>query len=511
MSTTPLTSTTVARADGTVVAVPMSPMPTQTLVSPLTTLFANRALLDELCIDAVNYAASNGIIMFSQTSLIHAPMTLLPSPIPRHCYDQCVSLASDFNVLYDNVSRDYDFLSSSLTNVSASDEFLASLLSILHTVTKEGVRQKWSLAINRSDYMMHHDTDNDNDSETMKPLQVEYNTIAASFSSLSTRLAALHRYLTARYLKDDLLSSLPVNRAYYNIAKSLAFAHDHYRVSHNTTVTSNGDRPLSILFVVQANESNAVDQKILEYELFEYYQISVLRRTLSQIHAGAKLGTDGELMIDNATISVCYFRAGYTPRDFSTGDEWLALLLLERSLAIKCPNIATHLAGTKKIQQVLCEPGVLERFVDSDRAARLRRVFAGIYAVDNDNSDTIIGEVIASPDDYVLKPCREGGGNNLWGAEMVDILKSLTKEKLSAYIVMKKIQCPTTLTVLVKNGAYTVAEASSELGIYSAMLSDGLHCKINDFCGHLLRTKAKGTNEGGVAAGYAMLDSPILV
>ena len=32
--------------------------------------------------------------------------------------------------------------------------------------------------------------------------------------------------------------------------------------------------------------------------------------------------------------------------------EWEARVLVESSLAIKCPNIALHLCGTKKVQQV---------------------------------------------------------------------------------------------------------------------------------------------------------------
>ena len=37
--------------------------------------------------------------------------------------------------------------------------------------------------------------------------------------------------------------------------------------------------------------------------------------------------------------------------------------MMERSRAIKCPSAALHLAGTKKVQQVLASPGVLERYV----------------------------------------------------------------------------------------------------------------------------------------------------
>jgi glutathione synthase len=36
---------------------------------------------------------------------------------------------------------------------------------------------------------------------------------------------------------------------------------------------------------------------------------------------------------------------------------------MEQSSAIKCPSISYHLVGTKKIQQELAKPGVLERYL----------------------------------------------------------------------------------------------------------------------------------------------------
>jgi len=36
---------------------------------------------------------------------------------------------------------------------------------------------------------------------------------------------------------------------------------------------------------------------------------------------------------------------------------------MECSLAIKCPSIHYHLAGTKKVQQALAQPEMLERFI----------------------------------------------------------------------------------------------------------------------------------------------------
>jgi glutathione synthase len=41
--------------------------------------------------------------------------------------------------------------------------------------------------------------------------------------------------------------------------------------------------------------------------------------------------------------------------------------------------------------------------------------------------------------------------------------------------------------------------------------SDGTDEVVNQVGGHLLRTKGIETKEGGVAAGFAVIDSPLLV
>ena len=56
---------------------------------------------------------------------------------------------------------------------------------------------------------------------------------------------------------------------------------------------------------------------------------------------------------------------------------------MERSLAIKCPSMGCHLAGTKKVQQVLAEPGMLERFIsDLEEINLIRDTFTGHYSLD---------------------------------------------------------------------------------------------------------------------------------
>jgi glutathione synthase len=38
-------------------------------------------------------------------------------------------------------------------------------------------------------------------------------------------------------------------------------------------------------------------------------------------------------------------------------------LIIEKSYSVKCPNVAYHLAGAKKVQQVLAQPNILEKYI----------------------------------------------------------------------------------------------------------------------------------------------------
>ena len=62
-------------------------------------------------------------------------------------------------------------------------------------------------------------------------------------------------------------------------------------------------------------------------------------------------------------------------------------------MAIKCPSVAQHLAGTKKVQQVLADPKELGRFVSDEQAAVLRTSFAGLYGLD-DNGGEAVEEIV---------------------------------------------------------------------------------------------------------------------
>ncbi|KAJ2807718.1 Glutathione synthetase [Coemansia helicoidea] len=91
------------------------------------------------------------------------------------------------------------------------------------------------------------------------------------------------------------------------------------------------------------------------------HRIRVVRLSFAEIMDRCTIGDDSRLFIDGAEIAVAYYRSGYAPTDFPTDKEWEGRWLVERSRAISVPSLAYHLSGCKKVQQVLAQPGMVER------------------------------------------------------------------------------------------------------------------------------------------------------
>jgi len=171
------------------------------------------------------------------------------------------------------------------------------------------------------------------------------------------------------------------------------------------------------------------------------------------------------------------------------------------------------LAGTKKIQQVISKPGVLEKFISSENAQKVRICFAGLYSLSegDEGVEEMVSKVLKEPHNYVMKPQREGGGNNLYNNHIVETLASLSSKQRGSFILMDRIVPPPINVHFLREGILTNSSGVSELGIYGLFLSDGDKIIENSCGGHLLRTKVSTIDDGGVAAGVAVLDSPYLI
>lgn len=300
------------------------------------------------------------------------------------------------------------------------------------------------------------------------------------------------------------------------------------------------------------------------------YKIRVERRTFAQLGIkqrglGVRRGRDllyikapdrGERC--NIEVAVVYFRAGYTPEEYGEArEEFRIRVLMEKSKAFVCPTFALQLAGAKKVQQVLTEPGVLESFLldpgrpdtgfgagrgylDENWCKLIRSTWVDMWPLD----DSAMGQeglalAMTQPERFVMKPQREGGGNNIYRTDIPPLLDQLSGQTLSngrcpweRYVLMELIQPPQGVyNHLVKGGEEPRrVEVVSELGVYGTMLYGVPHKIRNKRAGILLRTKAKTSDEGGVAigklstaacacnealthrlAGISSIDSPLLI
>merc|ERR1712233_229967 len=272
----------------------------------------------------------------------------------------------------------------------------------------------------------------------------------------------------------------------------------------------------AILFLIEDVTYNICDQKFHEFEIRKQCpEVFVIRKTLTQMAKDARLDEEKRLWVEDIEVGVVYMRCGYHPDQYPTQSEWDARLMMERSLAIKSPSIHYHLAGTKKVQQELAKPGQVEKFLgDKAQIESVRDIFTGLYSLDHDEAgDKSFASAIATPERFVLKPQREGGGNNVYGEDIKPFLESIrTSKERNAYILMDRIQPPVTKNYMVRPGKDPMlVDVISELGIFGYVLGDKEKIISNKQVGHMLRTKLSYVNEGGVAAGLGALDSVYLV
>jgi glutathione synthase len=151
--------------------------------------------------------------------------------------------------------------------------------------------------------------------------------------------------------------------------------------------------------------------------------------------------------------------------------------------------------------------------IDTALVERVRGTFAPQYdlSVNSKGRDLALNPDTAL--NHVLKPQREGGGNNVYKSDIPEFLRSMPESDWRGWVLMELINpAPNAQNVALRNDGEVIrGNVISELGVYGTILWENtgkiLH---NEQGGYLLRTKGKEVNEGGVAAGFSSLDSALL-
>uniref|UniRef100_A0A5S6QAI3 Glutathione synthetase n=1 Tax=Trichuris muris TaxID=70415 RepID=A0A5S6QAI3_TRIMR len=470
--------------------------------------------VDELLDDAKDWAGTNGLCMrsreqpWSSDVVEIMPFTLFPSPVPRNLFDEAMSLQKVMNELYYRVACDKDFIVACLADLAVADPFIANLLDIyLSVMNCAGHEDRVFLNVQRADYMFHQAEASANRLLVLK--QVEVNNISAGLAAIGPVCSKLHqRTLRRARCPYETQGSLAVNSSINVVSIGLFEAWKAY-----------GRSKAAVIFMVEDNPRNIADQRLIEYQfdLLSKSTVAVFRLKLSESAERLQMTKSSLYLVpEDVEIAVVYFRTGYSPDHFDGDSAWRTLRLIETSKAIKCPWVGFHLAGTKKVQQMLCNPENLNRFVqDAQTRRRILSVTMPMFGFDkstsNDDWNSIVSQVALEPTGYVLKPSREGGGHNFYANDMVDLLKSCEQTERHAYILMKKIKPPEHRNVFVKsNVEWKLQSCASELGIFGFLLGNMREIFDQRDGTFILRTKLHAENEGGLMRGTACVDSPFI-
>ncbi|TVY73606.1 Glutathione synthetase large chain [Lachnellula suecica] len=456
---------------------------------------------------------------------------LFPTLFPRQLFEQALDLQKTYDKLYARVAEDEEWLYSTLKGLIETYDLARVLWGIHQEVEREGYVQDVVLGIFRSDYMLDANTESVSTSEEILLKQVEFNTISCAGGVHSNLVADMHRRLqrSGAYLPSDpnletiniSSSSLPPSHTLSTLTTGLVAAHNLYGPPKSPNANQT-----CILFIVQPRNFNIADERPIEYALWDQdipaYRVIFAEEVLAHtsLSPGRELLYHPPSRAGPMEVSVVYFRAAFEADEFDDNGR-KARLLLERSRAIKCPSILSHLTTFKKVQQALALPGGLRRFLTEDEAVRIASTFAPIYPMDESEIGMAARKLALSSissKSYILKPSLEGGGHNIYGEDIPRFLSRTPKNKWSNYILMEKITSPAIHNLSMSPRGFYRGPVVSELGIFGICLwkrdenTEGRVEITQDLnpCWSF-KTKSASVNEMSVVKGYGCFDSPALV
>ena len=454
------------------------------------------------------YLYTNGLIMKSKTGGVsHIPIMLTPSPLPQNVYDKIFFYQIAFNKLINRLSNDQKFLEEVLTPIAEKDEFVRKNLEISKKLVNYEHKQKIKLGIFRNDYLF--------DKVQNFLLFTEYNTIASSMGTFTDRIKKFYSHFSEKYPEvfKKYKEKLVPTDGFENVEKFTEAMVEGIKLGFPQQYKDS-----IIVFVVQKNETNLFDQYSLSEELYNKYKMLSKRLTLNEIKKNCVQDEQGNLTINGKLISMFYFRAAYCESDFPDEESWQGRELIELSTAIKIPDINTFLTTFKIFQYELSKPQIMMHYCNNDLLINdVLRFFGGIYYIkdmDQEKQKELFSQIKRDPNKYILKPMREGGGNNITGDKLKELIPEEGNEPndlLKVSVIVDKIDAAVHESIVLKNEKINIQNSISEFSIYGIILTNENSLVMNKSVSFLVRTKNKDDTEGGIMEGAGAVDLPCLL
>ncbi|KAL5255862.1 hypothetical protein ACHWQZ_G011184 [Mnemiopsis leidyi] len=438
-------------------------------------------------------------------------ITAAPTPVNLNDYEAVERLQPELNLILDRLSKDKEIILRELSPIAEHDPLAKGLLEIYRELP-ESHKDKIILSLNRHDYMYAAPDHTDKNAFLHGQFKlVEYNCIAASLAALTEEVYFYHRTLLNKLNVETSQFNHKVNNV-RGFSEGLKTGYQLY----NDRYKCNGTCVL-ILVETDPHGFNYFDQQLL-LNCLEKQGVPTLRYSAQQLVDRGRV-VDGRYYVDDKEVAVIYFRSMYDPVHFKSRDFWTARRDMEFSAAVTVPSVRHQIVNMKLFQMLLSRRSFLQKYTSSpELTEEVLSLFCETLPLNLDEEGDRNAQLgIDHPAEYVLKPQREGGGNNMWDQEMKQKLISLKGNPARAqFILMKKIRPPIRKNKFVKRGVITEElDTVSEFGYYSVYctnVSDNEDKVIsNRVVGPLVRTKSATENEGGVAVGISAIDSPFFV
>uniref|UniRef100_A0A183BTY6 Glutathione synthetase n=1 Tax=Globodera pallida TaxID=36090 RepID=A0A183BTY6_GLOPA len=406
----------------------------------------------------------------------NVPFTLFPSPFPREMFKEAVDVAKAMSLLYFRVSRDFEFLKMVYKDVRETDVSIRNYMKICEEVYNEGIKQPVSIYLQRSDYMVHVKEDGAEKKFELKQIEVNGGSIGGA-NGIPPRIAEIH----ARTLAKACMPNLPED--------VLPRSKEARSASASMLLTAwnkfNNPKAIIVSLVLKDRSKWHFCKRFDEYEIdrITKNRVKIVYLSISEAVQMLRMDEDFTLRLEGKP---------------------------------KSPSLFYELSISKKVQQVLTLPGMVERFFPDPNEAPMvqgiRKTFARMWGLENDDQETreIIADAIAHPERYVLKPNQEGGGKNFWEKELADKLRTLTPKQRAAFILMERLNPLVVQNYLIwpmEKAIYS--DVVTEVGVYTYCVYNTKDGTLVHYTqpGQMNRTKLASSNEGGISAGTGVFDS----
>ena len=404
---------------------------------------------------------SRGLIQKKKDSgVLHVPVSLSPSPLPKNLFGKIFFYQIAFNKIYNKLSNDQEFLEKTLEQISSKDNFVQKMLEISKKSLNYEKKQKIKLSFFRNDYIL----DKDQKFLFLKQFITNANNFDFSFSNI---LLNFFNYYSEKYNKDfskykEANVEIPQDKG-NTIEKfskaiieaiKLAFPHD-YTNSY-------------VLFIV--NE----EQKKFDFHL-------------------ENLRNELYLTKDGNKISLVYFNS-IDKKDYQNEDSWKAHEFLELSNAVKLPDINTYLTSLKIYQYYLSKPDIIMHYNHNELILNdILRFFGGVYYLPDKSKEErndLIEKIKSEPDKYILISAEEKTGENL--KSIINSVGDDLPDELINGIILEKYNSPEHESIILKDDNSQIENIISEYSIYGIILTNENNSILNESVSFLIKSGKKG-------------------